>query len=90
MFGLIQNATRFAKPAVFAWVGHHKIDRNKRFVSEDAALKNVCERLVELSTITRIDPALPVIHRKPDGAITVLSDALGVAFMIRHYPGASR
>lgn len=89
MFGLIQNATRFAKPAVSAWVGHHKIDRNKRFVSEDAALENVCERLVELSTITRIDPA-PVIHRKPDGAITVLSDALGIAFMIRFYQGKSR
>jgi hypothetical protein len=70
MLTLHQQATRFAPSAVGTWVGQHKLGPGRLFVSEDAALREIAERLCELSALTRREPDFETT-RHASGSITV-------------------
>ena len=82
MLTLHQTATRFAPPAVSVWVGQHKLGPGRLFLTEDAALWEVCERLCAMAAIVRREPTLST-ERHDSGAITVRCDPLGVVYVIR-------
>jgi hypothetical protein len=82
MLTLHQQATRFAPPAVGAWVATHKLGPGRGFLDEDRALREVSERLCELSALTQREPTFTT-KRHASGAITVRCDPLGVVYQIR-------
>jgi hypothetical protein len=82
MLTLHQQATRFAPPAVGAWVSTHKLGPGRVFLDEDRALREVAERLCELSGVAGRAPAFET-KRHASGSITVRCDPLGVVYVIR-------
>ena len=86
MFLMHQNSGRFAKSAVSAWCGRNKLGPGRRFVSEDAAMREACERLSHLYQEggIRPDPNEDLsTHRHGSGGLTIRSRGLDVSFVIR-------
>jgi hypothetical protein len=81
LYSVTQTATRFARSPVSAWAGRNAIDRGKRYISEDAAFTDICERLAEVSSLVRIDPQ-PEATRRESGTVVVRSDPLGLVFYV--------
>lgn len=82
LYAIYQNADRFARREVSAFMGTHKIDPDRRYVGEDAALRKICEQLSALAALTRVDPA-PEAARSATGSVTVRSAPLHAVFVAR-------
>jgi hypothetical protein len=72
---------RAAPAAIVGWAATHGISPGRLYVSLDAALREVCERLVEAGAVVRVDPE-PETGRRPDGTVAVRSPALGLDYLI--------
>lgn len=86
MFKMYQSAGRFSKPAVSTWIGTHKIDPGKLFVSEDAAMLDVCSRISEMCRIAGsiCNPDVDLsATRNAKGNLTIRARNLDVSFVIR-------
>ena len=86
MYRMFQIAGRFSPAGVGTWMGQHKIDPGHLFVSEEAAMKDACERMIGLAKIAgvRLDPE-PTAHRNASGSLTIRCPPLDAIFVIKEY-----
>jgi hypothetical protein len=81
VFSIRQTLTRAAQPAIIGWAATHGISPGRLYVSLDAALREVCERLVEAGGVVRLEPE-PEVDVPAKGTWLVYSPALGLDYII--------
>lgn len=82
MFSIRQTVTRAAPAVIICWAARRGISPGRRYVSFDAALREVSERLIEAGDLAGVDPDPETGWRADGTQVAVCSLALGLDYLI--------